>query len=151
KMLTTLKSEPDLVSHFMKYVIAASHPKITRRFRSSSSKEYLGCFKSVKLEDTSESESFPFQSASKRERVRIELENDRRFLIILGKGRVVSDYEERFPKIANIFKEPPNLKDKTSPDETSPGETSRVETSPDDTFELFNSTTGKEYHSLFMV
>jgi hypothetical protein len=133
KMLTTgtLKFEPALQFRFMKYVIAASHPKINRRFVTSSSNEYWQCFDSVKLED------IPFravQIASKRKRLKIELENDRKFLIILGKGKIVPDYEERFPIIANVFKELPNLNLK---DETSPDVTAHFAT----TFELFNDTT----------
>ena len=138
-MLTTLKSEPTLLFCFMKYVIAASHPKMCRRFISSRSKEYWQFFDSVKLED------IPFrtiQAASERKRFHIELENDRKFLIILGKGIIVPGYEERFPNIANVFKELPNLKDETSPDMTAHSAT---------TFELFNEMTWKEYHPLFVV
>lgn len=139
KILTTLKFDPALLFRLMKYVIAASHPKINRRFIAISSKEYWQCFNSIKLED------IPFrsvQAASNRKRFQIELENDRKFLIILGKGKIVPNYEERYPNIANIFKELPNLKDETSPNMTAHGAT---------TFELFNNTTWKEYHPLFMA
>jgi hypothetical protein len=128
KMLTTLKSERALLFRFMKYVVAASHPKMNRRFVSPSSKEYWQCFNSVKLED------IPFraiQAASMRKSFQIELENDRKFLIVLGKGKIFSDYEERFPNIASVIRELPGLKDET--------------------FELFNDTTWKEYHHLFIA
>jgi hypothetical protein len=141
KMLTTLKSEPDLLFHFMKYVIAASHQKIKRRFRMSHSKEYWQCFSSVKPED------IPFravQAASKRKRLQIELENDYRFLITLGEGKIVSNYEVKYPNIANVLKELLNLKDS---DGTSPDKKGFCAT----TFELFNDKTWKEYHFLFMA
>jgi hypothetical protein len=75
----------------MKYVVTASHPKINRRFNTLISKDYWKCFDSVNLED------IPFravQDASKRRRLTFELENDRKFLIILGKGKIIPEYEE---------------------------------------------------------
>jgi hypothetical protein len=138
KMLTTLKNEPapSLLSRFMKYVIAASHPKIRRRSETPSSKEYWQCFTSVEPESRLDAA----QAYSKRKILQIELENDRNFLIILGKGKIVPDYEVQFPNIANVLKELPNPKGKTSPDVIAHSTT---------TFELFNATTCKEYHHLF--
>jgi len=121
----------------MKYVIAASHPKIRRRFGALSSKEYWQCFASVKLEDI---HLGAVQAASKRKRLQIKLENDCNFLIILGKGKIVPHYETRFPSIANVLKELPNSKDETSPDAIAHSAT---------TFELFNETTCNGYHLLF--
>jgi hypothetical protein len=142
-MLTMLKLEPALLFRFMKYAVAASHPKINRRFVSPRSKEYWQCFESVNPEDIS---FHDVQPALKRKRLRIELENDRKFLIILGKGKIAPNYEEQFPNIANVVKELPNMTDETSPRAkvTAPGHCTT-------TFELFNDTTWKEYHRLFMA
>ena len=134
KLLTTLKSEPapSLLFRFMKYVIAASHPKIRRRFGTLSSKEYWQYFALVKLEDICLG---AVQAASKRKRLQIELENDRNFLIILRMGKIVPCYETRFPSIANVLKELPNLKDETSPNAIAHSAA---------TFEFFNEMTCNE-------
>ena len=132
-MLATLKgdsadskSELELVFRVLKYVIAACHPKIQRRFKSRSSKEYLNCFNSVKPED------IHVQASSQRPRLRNELENDHNFLIILEARKIVPDYENSYPNtVANALKRPPDY-----------ATTSK--------FELFNDTTCKEYHSLFI-
>jgi hypothetical protein len=55
-------------------------------------------------------------------------------------GQIFPDYEEKFPNIANILKELPNLKDEISPHATAHRTT---------TFELFNNLTYNEYHCLF--
>ena len=110
----------------MKYVIAASHLKIKRRFGSHSSKKYWQCVKSVKPED------IHVQASSQRNRLQIELQNDHNFLSILEMRKVVPDYETRYPNIAaNVLKGPPHYV--TTPE-----------------FELFNDTTCKQYHRLFI-
>ena len=141
KILTTLKSEPALRFRCMKYVIAASHPKIRRRFETLSSKEYWQCFASVEL-DSEVIHSLAARAASKRKRHHIELENDFNFLTILQESQIVPDYEKRFPNIAKALKELPNLTCEIPPDVTTHCAT---------TSELFNDTTCKEYHSLFMA
>ena len=132
-MLTTLKSQPDLLLRLMKYVAAASHPKLQRRFATPMSKKYWRCFTSVKVDDM----HFPVQIASKRKRFQVEVQNDHKFLVILGKGKIVPDYKEQFPGIADIVKELPNFPDVTAHCAT--------------TFEFFSVTTYKQYHLLFIV
>ena len=126
-MLATLKREPPLLSHFMKYMIAASHPKIKRRFGTPSSQEYLHCFMSMKPEEIHLS-----AASSQRERLQSELLNDHQFLNILQQcNTVVPDYESKYPNIAaNVLNDPLHF---ATPSNS----------------ELFNAATCKEYHLLF--
>jgi hypothetical protein len=140
KMLTTLKTD-GLLPRLLKYVIAACHLKIQRRFETRRSQEYWDGFKSVQSDDILLS---AVQAASRRKRLQIELENDRQFLMIVRKGDIVPGYEKRFPNIAHMIKELPNFMfDKTPPDATAHSTTWAA-------FELFNDTTCKEYHDLFL-
>jgi hypothetical protein len=126
-MLVTFKRDPapELLFRFMKYVIASCHPKIKRRFGSHSSMQYWQCIKSVKPED------IHIQASSQRNKLQIELQNDYNFLGILAKDEVLPHYQTHYPNIAaNIHKGPPHY---VTPD-----------------FELFNDTTCKEYHLLFI-
>ena len=129
KMLTTLEKKHGRLMHFMKYVIAASHPKIKLQLKSIRSKV---SFESVMSEDMNFT---AVQASSKRDRSKNELENNCQFLITLGKGKIVPNYEEQYPNISNVLKE-------TSTDVT-------AHCAP--TFELFNIMACMEYHNLFMA
>jgi hypothetical protein len=128
-LLATLKEGPtsQLMLHFLKYVIAASHQKMKRRFESLSSEQNWSCFESLKPED------IHVQPSSGRPRLPIELQNDLDFLSILGEGIVVPDYKNLYPNIAAIILEGPPPYATTS------------------WSELFNDTTCKEYHTLFIA
>ena len=124
KVLTTLKGDPSLLVYVMKYVITVSHQKIIRRFETDSSQDYWASFDSVKSDD------ILFSAAPKRKFRQTEVRNDLNFLAALQGG--VIDYAEKFPNIAKIVKELPDLE--------------RSGTS----FEIFNDTTCEEYHFLFI-
>jgi hypothetical protein len=126
-ILVTLNSDSQLLFHFMKYVIAASHPKIRRRFGTPSSREYLRCFKSMKPEE------IHFSAASaQRETLQNELQNDDKFLKLLQmRDTVIPNYKTKYPNIAtSALKGPLHLATASNS-------------------ELFNAATCKEYHLLF--
>jgi hypothetical protein len=134
KMLTAYKRESSLLFRFTRYVIAACHLKIKRRFVTPKSKKYLRFFSSVQLDDI---DTLTIRAAcQKRKRLYVELQNDQKFLNILGKGDIVPRYQEQFPAIAQVFKE------LTSSNTTDSSYSIN-------TFELFTGTTYREYHSLF--
>lgn len=109
-------------------MIAASHPKMMRRFASRDSKEYLHCFMSMKPEE------IRFKAACvERERLHIELLNDHKLLNVLP--RLVLNYETEFPNIATDA-----LKDPLHPALTAASSSQS---------ELFNDATCKEYHLVF--
>ena len=69
--------QPNLLLHCLRYAISASHLKIQMRFKYLRSKEYLDCFKGVKMED------IHIQASFERPKLKLELENDCNFLNIL--------------------------------------------------------------------
>ena len=126
-MLATLKSEPTLLSHFMEYMIAASHPKIKRHLKAPSSWEYLHCFMLTKPEEIDFSSA---SSHSQRERVQNKLQNNVKLLNLLQKCKAVPDYETKHPNIAIVKN------------------THHFAITSNSKF--FNATMHKEYHVLFI-
>lgn len=123
-MLATLRDDPEqLLLHFLKYAIAACHPKIKRRIKSISSKTHWKCFQSITPDD------IQVQASSPRPRQSLEFKNDHNFLCTLAKREIVPDYEACYPNIAAVL---PHWATPTS------------------VFELFNNATCKEYHALFI-
>ena len=125
KVLTTFKGDPAQLPNVMRYVISVSHPKIIRRFETESSQDYWKSFESGKSDD------ILFSATPKRAHRQVEVRNDLHFLGALKRG--VIDYAEKFPSIAKIVEELPNLERSGT------------------TFDLFNSETCNEYHDLFIA
>jgi hypothetical protein len=111
----------------MKYTIAASHPKIQRRFKTLLSQELLQCFKSMTPKQVNLGlQILSSRRLGQRKWLRSEIDNDYE-LVQLLKLRV-PDYKTKYPKIAEIAS---NLKLPTSD------------------LELFNLATCEDYHCLF--
>ena len=97
-MLATLRDDPEqLLLHFLKYAIAACHPKIKRRIKSISSKTHWKCFQSITPDD------IQVQASSPRPRQSLEFKNDHNFLCTLAKREIVPDYEACYPNIAAVL------------------------------------------------
>lgn len=109
----------------MEYIIAASHPKMMRRFATRDSKENLYSFMSMKPGEI-RFKATCFQT----ERLNIELLNDHLFLNALPS--LVPDYATKYPNIAS-------LNDSRHP----------ALAALNSQFELFNTATYEEYHLLF--
>ena len=113
----------------MKYTIAASHPKIMRRFKTLLSEEFLHCFSSLTEVEVGLSVRIASSHGwAQRKWFRPELENDHELLGLLEiRNKVVPDYKTNYPNIVeNALKFRPHINS-----------------------ELFNDATCKEYHHLF--
>jgi hypothetical protein len=112
----------------MKYTIAASHPKIQRRFKTLLSQELLHCFKSMTPKQVNLSlQIISSRRLAQRKWLQSEIDNDCELMELLElRDAVVPDYKTNYPKIAEIASKHPNSD-----------------------LELFNRATCKEYHCLF--